>query len=343
MNKRTNIILLVSMGLILIGVFLWKHQKTNSIEKGKSLNQKAWESSFLERGLFVPPKGPREGFWGSRLGKSKPDQELGWIHADIHIPGLVEIDQEGIQRFIPKKDPEYQILIIGGSVAWGAYASSIENTYFSRAGNYLEGKFTPVEINVIAGGAWKSRQDFRALKRWGPKLKPDLVIFFNGLNDLTNGARANTAYGQKVTTKDGSEWNVLYHEHDYSDRVEEYLKSMKRAFRMSQNWNAFFLVVLQPSLTKKKNLTRIEKALLKGALLPHKSKGDLIQGLFQMKQGLEKLEKNKNFYFLDLSDIFIEERKTVFSDIWHFSDYGHDKVAQEMTKKIIEILTEKEN
>ena len=40
---------------------------------GKALNQMAWEMSFSERGLPVPPEGPRGGYWGVRIGPKIAD------------------------------------------------------------------------------------------------------------------------------------------------------------------------------------------------------------------------------------------------------------------------------
>src|SRR5205823_13848934 len=42
-----------------LGAVYWYRRRQDPIALGKALNQSAWESSFEERGLPVPPSGPR--------------------------------------------------------------------------------------------------------------------------------------------------------------------------------------------------------------------------------------------------------------------------------------------
>lgn len=99
----------------------------------------------------------------------------------------------------------------------------------------------------------------------------DLIVFLNGLNDLTNGATAKTLYGEKIQPADGSSWTPLYHAHDYRQRVSDYLNNMDAAWTISHKAGCDMLVVLQPSLVERASRTKIEEALLKGSLVPHAS------------------------------------------------------------------------
>ena len=54
-----------------------------------------------------------------------------------------------------------------------------------------------------AGGAWKSIQELRAFQLHLQRQPIDLIVFLNGLNDLTNGATAKTLYGEKIQPADG--------------------------------------------------------------------------------------------------------------------------------------------
>src|SRR5262245_56842839 len=77
---------------------------------GILLNQSAWKASYEERDQNPPSQGPREGFWGSRLGPKIPDNELAWREHSASIPNLVEVDKDGLQYFRPQKPSKKNIL-----------------------------------------------------------------------------------------------------------------------------------------------------------------------------------------------------------------------------------------
>ena len=83
-----------------LGAFYWYRRRQDPIALGKALNQSAWESSFEERGLPVPPSGPRDGYWGSRLGPKVSDPSVGWHEGRILVPGLLDIDARGFQHYV---------------------------------------------------------------------------------------------------------------------------------------------------------------------------------------------------------------------------------------------------
>ena len=154
---------------------------------GKKLNREAWEASYAERSMPVPASGPREGYWGARIDlKNHPDcGYLRYCAGGLSLPGLIEIDHQGMQHAGRRDESDVHILIVGGSVAFGAYASSVENTYFERLRKALNRHSVNVSISVLATGAWVSGDEVAAFAEIGLKLTPDLVIFLNGLNDLT--------------------------------------------------------------------------------------------------------------------------------------------------------------
>jgi hypothetical protein len=113
-----------------VGLFLFWRHRVADLPSGKKLNRAAWEASFTERGLAVPAGGPRDGYWGSRMPSWTRDSEIGWHESEVHLRGLVEQDGSGVQRY-GTAGARWRVLILGGSVAWGAYASSIDDTYFA--------------------------------------------------------------------------------------------------------------------------------------------------------------------------------------------------------------------
>jgi len=331
------IISIIIIPLIIV-FFLWYPKQFDPVKLGKQINQSAWEHSYIERSLPIPPNGPREGYWGARIGTRIAHPYLGWHEPSIFISGLLDIDKNGFQYYKSDAKHRYHILILGGSVAFGAYASSVSRTYFNIIGKELAHYSTPSDITIIASGAWKSIQEIRALELYGQTLKPDLVVFLNGLNDLTNGATSKSLYGQRIETIDGSEWTVLYHAHDYEQRVKDYLIGMKRADEIIHKLESKLVIVLQPSLVERSNRTQIEESILKLALKPHKSSAALRKSYNSMRQGLREIARSSRIHFIDYSQVLNGEKATIFADLWHFSDVGHGILGKALARKISIIL-----
>ena len=84
---------------IVIGFYFWYRDSRIS---GIELNRRAWEASYAERGLEMPSQGPKEGYWGARLGSKVPHPLFGWHEPRISIPNLVDIDARGFQHFMSR-------------------------------------------------------------------------------------------------------------------------------------------------------------------------------------------------------------------------------------------------
>jgi len=315
----------------LAAVFLWRRQP-----EGKQLNQLAWESSFTERGRPVPPQGPREGYWGARIGPKVADATLGWHEPRLAVPELLDVDERGLQHYRTAAGPKRQVLIIGGSVAFGAYASTIATTYFDVLGAELERLGTPADLTIVASGAWKALQEGHAVELYGNGA--DLIVMLNGLNDLTSGATSRKLFGQPVATRDGSQWTNEYHEHDYAQRVADYLEIMRRVGAYGRHIGRPVVVVLQPSLAERARPTGIEARLLERSLVPHESAEALQRSYQEMRDGLLSLERAGLIVFLDCSRAFDGERATTFTDLWHFSDFGQRLLGTAMAARIAPIL-----
>jgi len=324
--------------LVAVATVVWLRGSYDPTE----LNREAWMASYLERGLESPPQGPREGYWGDRLPVRVPHPLLGWRDAPSEIEGLISTDERGMQHYYSAAGRRQRIVILGGSLAWGAYASTFEKAYFSVLGRSLESVGVPTEITVIAAGAWKSAQELSALDLYGDEIvDADLVVLLNGLNDLTNGARYDTLFTEVVATRDGSEFTNEYHEHDYEARVERYLENMGLALDRLEPLGVDVLVVLQPALTERSRPTPIEKKLLEYSLLNLASAEALVRSYEEMRVGLLELAERRELYFLDGSRILSDEPETTFADMWHFSDPGHEILAEFMTEPVASILRER--
>lgn len=306
-------------------------------KRGQGFNLAAWRAAFNERGLAVPA-GPRDGVWQRKLPKRQRLPDLGWRESPVRIEGLLDVDREGLQHYRPTAPPIGRVLILGGSVAFGAYASSIDRTYFHRLGVMLEERGAPADLVVLAAGAWKSSQDLIALQTAGPGLRPDLVVMLNGLNDLTNGATAEGYYKEVVTLPSGEQIKDPQHAHDYARRAALYLENVGAAADWARSHGAELLVVLQPSLAERSPLTRHEAVLLKGSLRYHTSRAAIVEAYGRMRTGLGRLARAGGLEFLDGSRAFNGEATTSFADMWHFADPSHEILAAQMAPRIAKLL-----
>jgi lysophospholipase L1-like esterase len=291
---------------------VWRTRQP-TLTGGKKLNRAAWEASFEERRLPVP-SGPRDGFWGGRMPAWVRHPEIGWHEAEAHMPGLVDEDANGLQR-LRVEGAEAHVLILGGSVAWGAYASRIEETYFAHAARLLSAAGVPADVTVFAAGAWTSEHELKALRLRGPALRPDVVVFLDGLNDLTQGQ----GLGEHA-------------------RVNQYLAHLHEARDVAQTLGASVLISLQPTLTAKRWKTAYERRILE--LMADKL--EMVPTAYaQMRVGLRGLEDERGTRFVDCSDAFSRERSTTFTDIWHFADPGHrllgDCLADGLAPMLLEL------
>jgi GDSL-like Lipase/Acylhydrolase family len=292
-----------------VGLWLFWRARHLDLPSGKKLNRAAWEASFAERGLSAPP-GPRDGYWGSHMPPWVKDKDVGWHEAEVHLPRLVETDALGMQRLPSEGGP--RVLILGGSVAWGAYASCIDETYFAHAARLLAEAKTPADITVLAAGAWTSENELEALRRYGLALQPRVVVFLDGLNDLTQG---------KGVSED--------------QRVLRYLDHLHEARDLAETKGARVAIVLQPVLTAKRRKSALEARILeimsdKAAIVP--------EAYGRMRVGLRGLEDEEGTRFVDCSDALSGETATTFTDIWHFADPGHRLLGRCLAQGLIPVL-----
>jgi len=296
-------------GAVGLSVF-WRSRQTE-LPSGKKLNRAAWEASFAERGLPIPSGGPRDGYWGKNMPPWTKDAEIGWHESEVHLRGLVEQDAKGVQRYGPSA-ARWHVLIVGGSVAWGAYASSIEETYFARLTRRLTEAGRPVRVTVMAAGAWTSDNELKAFRRRGVDSDPDVVLFLDGMNDLTQGKGA-----------------------DEDTRVHRYLDHMHEARDVAQTRGIASVFALQPALAGKRHKSPLEVRILE--LMADKS-AFVPTAYPRMRAELTGLTREAGTYVIDCSDALSAERATTFTDIWHFADPAHRLLSECLTRGLLPVL-----
>ena len=276
---------------------------------GNKLRMKAWNASFTERGLEVPEKGPRDGKKGSRI---TPNRCMVSECAHLKtIPGVIEIDEDGFQNAGKREDASPEILIIGGSVAWGAAASDIENTYFYYLYDMLRTNYPDIGISVLAGAASTSGKDLYGFVDKGIERNPDVVIFLNGLNDITV-----------------NEPNMK--------RAGDYLLNMRTASKIAEQNGIDIVIVRQPYPGSKKEITELEERILE---LSHEDYLETLAPLYKyIGAGLLKMNERGEVYYIDAAGCFDEESETTFSDQWHFSDPAQELLAGCIYEGLLPVL-----
>jgi len=277
---------------------------------GYKLRETAWKASFSERGLAVPTGGPREGLRGEGV------TPLKCAASDCNfsklVPGIIELNDDGIQSVGKGENPYPHILIVGGSVAWGAGASDIANTYFSKLYGMLKNDYPDTRISVLAYYGSTSNTDLISFVRKGLDVKPDIVVFINGLNDLT-------VKGQLRQT-------------DASD----YILNMKTAALIAGRNGMPIVIVRQPFPGGKKFKTDLEKRIME---LSNKDYEKVITPLYNhMGKALEEMAKAEGIYYIDAAGCFEDETATTFNDQWHFSDPGHKLLAERIHSGLVPIM-----
>jgi hypothetical protein len=330
--------------LAVVGTLVWLAQRRlDPVRIGQHVNLEAWRATFEERGLAVPPGGPRDGIWQDRLRKRRLDPDLGWVEQALELPGLVSIDENGWQRYRSRRQARHTLLILGGSVALGSYASSEQTTYFARLGRRLdEDPRTASDIVVFASLAWKSSQELAALALRTESIEPSWVIAIDGLNDVTNGSNARSLYTQETETLDGSEWTIEYHEHDYLERAIEYVNNVQKMRQVAERRGARLLVVLQPALFERSRMTVREADLFRRVEERFGSIGHLREAYEAIRRGLAIVEDQTDLEVLDASRLFDDEEATTFTDTWHFTDPAQAMLADAIADRLVPLLLESE-
>ena len=282
---------------------------------GLELNRRSWGATYQERLLPIPPRGPRECYWGRRIAPKNYDNcnHLRYCETRRHVAGLIDIDAAGIQHVGPHRGADVNILIIGGSVAFGAYASAIEKTYFVLLHEMLLRESVDADIYVLAAGGWLTGDEVAAFAERGLGLHPDVVIFLNGLNDLLVSEDAVASY-------------------DHRQRSHYYLRNMRTAGALAAANGIKAVYMLQPSLRDKKKKSPLEEQIMKATFggEPHPDFG-------LIRAELRKLASTDKLYYFDLSHIMDDETVTTFADAFHFSDPGHEMLAVAMTRALLPI------
>ncbi|MDA9210268.1 hypothetical protein N9O72_00920 [bacterium] len=255
-----------------------------------------------------------------------------------------------------KPKEKIRIMLLGGSTG-EAYDVNILEKKIKLKTNI------ETEIFNSAAGAYNARQQLVLLSIWGKRIDPEIIISFDGANDILHSLRGENEKGtfflnhtystyltkpylgsfvyliQNSQLYSGiirlSRRYVSFDKNDHLENIDIYLEAKKNISLISKAYGAYHISILQPYLGFKKNKSDREKAFTF-----YDFRDEIVKDLFDYtdKKLTIMSDQIDNTYYFNSQNLF-NTNKTIFSDDFHFIDnYGYELLSD----KIIEIIIEKD-
>ena len=206
-----------------------------------------------------------------------------------------------------KPDDTYRIFLLGGSQMFGTGATSDDTTIPGYLENYLVNEDNSFTIEVINSGlkGVDSRKELLLLQNILLDFTPDLVIVYDGLNDLRAG---------NFSTQVLDNWNSMC--------------------ELGKQNNFDVIITLQPIAGfGKKSLTHQELQYVQNG--KDYENNPLVDSTNQYGLYANNLKKLRNCTTgIDLRSVFDNELDSIYIDEAHVSDKGNSIVAKSMLSHI---------
>jgi len=210
-----------------------------------------------------------------------------------------------------KPDMTYRIFMLGGSPMFGYGASSDETTIPGYMQEFLNKTDFGFDIEVINSGiqAADSSKELKLLKQRLVTFSPDLVIMYDGWNDLRSNISPN-----------------------------ELKENWEQACEFGKENNFDTIIALQPIAGfGAKKLTQQESEYVKAG--KSYSEKPLIESLPVYQHYAKNLSEIRTCTkTIDLRGIFDNEIETIYSDQGHVSDQGNAIVAKSLYSTILPVV-----
>ena len=282
----------------------------------------------------------------------------------------ININSRGFRgkEFSAEKAPgTYRIIIVGGSGAMG-YGSSSDDTAFSQVlENMLNDASKNMKFEVINAGLASaiSAQELVLLVTELIDLKPDMVIVFDGFNDIVgsviNDRRPNYPWRFETVEKAlkvsptklfiNKRLNNFRLTKLIIKKMEEikkkealdnlspnqagltaYIGNIKKMAMIMRGLSIEPVFIMQPNLYFKKDPSSDEKEIL--ASEPPALESIVKPMFLKAREELASLSKADNVAFFDFTGIFDGNPETIFFDSVHAGDRGQEIIAREILKLI---------
>ena len=257
------------------------------------------------------------------------DVNLGHTAETNFIPGIYLHGRENVT--------DVKIAILGGST------TEEERAHFRSWPNIMFEKYCRENITLYNGGisAYTSSQELIKLVRDVLYLKPDIIVVYDGYNDII---RNNSAldfkwlnnimeYAQDAIYEKGIFFQRvkegIFRGIDSNDVIRKWLFNTESMYGVAQVRNIRFHSFMQPMMLSQKIHTKHGMALYKMA--DAYLSDTLKNNMKAFRQRGRKIEESHP-YIHDLSNIF--DQKDVYMDQCHVWESGNEIIADEIWKVI---------
>mgnify|MGYP001261080439 CR=1 FL=1 len=250
-------------------------------------------------------------------------------------------------------EEEFRIFVLGGSVLYGLYSTSDETTISGYLQNYFDESNANYNVNVINAGAngHSSFDETILIKNKILDLDPDLIIVFDGWNDLA-----------KPIMETSDEYAEMEKFAQYSLVIRKYYKTIQLYELVERIWEKQFVktVNTEPNIENMQEkgnlwqkrwneiceLSQKENFDIILTLQPYLGGGDKPLTEWEKKsfKEFEHMSPSSSYYIMkeklgeldncsttkDLTKIFDTENELIYFDYVHFGDKGNKIVAKEL-------------
>lgn len=264
----------------------------------------------------------------------------------------INVNSKGNRNTLnPANKKGIHIVMLGGSTVWGVGVSD-SHTIPSLLANSLFKHGVNAEVINLGQIGYITTQDVIEFMQYiKTNLRPDFVIFYNGMNDVLAAIENNKSgipYGEMNRQK---EFNILKNKMSLLSALFDLFPIKKNKFQVEYSiidsllidyqynfifiealrnrYNFSSLYYLQPTIFNKENLTEYEKRqqyYLEGSQ-PY------INYFYSKVSEFFVSQKIENF--IDLSDILKDFNSPCFVDCAHLSQEGNSLIANRISTDIL--------
>lgn len=377
--KFALLLLTFTLGLPLLGA--WVGHRLTYVH----LRKRPWEVNDLVRrrveeqrqketlaGCFAVNNLPLDGLERCYYSSAIDFQRITWVGPDMPTPfvgfaprpgplasGSINSMQfrYGREIEVPKPAHVYRIFLVGGSVAYGAGATSDETTVGGYLEKYLNEQADQFgrrfEVITAATGAWTSTHERILVENRLVELEPDLVISLSGHNDVHwAGADRNVLwfrafsddyyftlansllacnFGQEFPADPPGAGPV-----SGAQARDRLVRNVMLTHAALQTVGAEYVYALQPVLPCSRKPRTPRERTMEEKLAAN---ADGFRDHFaRFRQGLSGISL-PGYHFVDLTPLFDDAGPTdFFIDNCHFGDRGHDRIAQVLRDRLTPLL-----
>lgn len=269
-----------------------------------------------------------------------------------------------------KEDGEYRIIVLGGSTAMGHLASSDEAVFSAvledRLNSTASAGDTRYRVYNMAVGSYISAQELATLQFVALDYDPDMVITFDGVNDLATRDLENPPFfkvesqlyqqlnqgrmfalfaagAQRTLSSNSKLYSILHFlltsrqkrqaeisNDDVASSAAFYTRNLGKLSRLAEAHDIAHLAIFQPILTPeaKKVRTEKEKVISKKYTSFNAELSD------QMFETSRAVLESEGFTLHDFRGIFRDVEENIFYDHVHVNDEGNRLIAEAMVKLV---------